>query len=187
MVFTHTQACSTTFNLIHTCSKAFRHTQFHLGISSKVHSVAFRLTQRHSCTFKQVQSGSIAFNTRSKVFVHTQAHSIMFSLIQSCSIEYNDVQLHSILFITRSKMFTGTQEHSVVATLTQRHSVWSDKWSPMDMCLNMWSMWKPHRFTLMSIGCSSMFHDYTDLPRDEWRQTSILGRGFGENQIGNKK
>jgi len=40
---------------------------------------------------------------------------------------------------------------------------------------------------LMSVVCSLTFCDDTDLQQEEWRQTSILGRGFGENDSGEEK
>ena len=112
MASTRTQA----FNRVHTHSKAFMHTQFHLGISRKVHSVPFRITRRSSCALKHIQSCSILFNAHLKVFTHTQ----------SCSIVFSCILLGSIAFFICSKAFTWTQVCSVVVTLTQRHSFRSD-------------------------------------------------------------
>ena len=104
------RACSNAFNCIPTCSKTFMRTHFHVGISKKLCSVAFRLTQRHSCALMHVQPYSMLTQRR------------------SCAL-----RAHSSTSITCSKAFTHMQsafKHvqlcSVVVTLTQRHLVRSD-------------------------------------------------------------
>ena len=103
---------SSTFYHVHTCSKAFMCTQFCAEISSKVHSVMFRLTQRHSHALKCMQSCSRMFNAHSKILTCTQVCPIGFSCIHSRSSVFN----------TCSKAFTHTQACSAVVTLTQRQS-----------------------------------------------------------------
>ena len=88
--------CSSLFNCIHTGSKAFICTQLHVGISNKVHTVTFILTQWNPCAL-------IAFN-------HIHVHSITFNCIQLHSILHKCVHMHS-------SMFRGDHTHSMVSSL----------------------------------------------------------------------
>jgi hypothetical protein len=172
--FRYTQAHWSAFNHIHTHSKAFVRAQFHLGITSKVHSVMFGLTQRHSRTLKHVQSHSIL----------TQRHSCALKCIQLYSAVFNWVQLGSLLAQRCSSALKCVQWWSL--SLKGIQSGQKNK-GPMDMCLNMWSMRKPHRFAL---NVHWMFFNVQWLYRfTKRRMTSNvnIGKRFVENEIGDEK
>jgi len=90
--FTCTRLHSFVFNHIHTHSKAFMRTKFHVGISIKVYSVAFSLhncVHAHSIAFNRVQFCSMLTQRRSHTLNRIQSHSI---LAQSPSRSLKHVQ-----------------------------------------------------------------------------------------------
>ena len=115
---------SSIFNHVDTHSKEFMLTQLHVEISPKVHSVAFRLTQRHSP----------APNCIKLCLWNTHLHSLTLNHVQLLSIEVNI-------------WFMYTQTHSGVVSLNGIQSGQKNK-GPMDMCSNMGSMEIWHRFAL---------------------------------------
>ena len=104
------RAHSNAFNCIHTRSKAFMCAHFHVGISKKVCSVAFRLTQRCSRALMRIRPHSMI----------TQRHS---HALRARSSVFNT---HSKAFTCTQSAFKRNQSHSVAVTLYQRHSVRSD-------------------------------------------------------------
>ena len=148
-----------------------------------MHSVTFRLTQRHSGALKCISS---AFNAHSKVFMHTQ----MFNHVQPCSMVTQSVNEHSEHVQPCSSWFNTCSEHSCalrVHSSTFEHVQW---WShslkgiqfgqttkgPIDMCLNTRSMRKPYRLLLMSVGCSSTFCDYTSFAKRQMASNFNIGK-----------
>ena len=98
--------------------------------------------------------------------------------MERCPNTPHHIQMHSMLAPRGSHI----QVHSGVVTLTQWLSDGLDKKGPMDMCSNMGSSRRSHRFGL---DVNWMFFNVICQKKNDIKL--ILGRGFGENAMGNKQ
>jgi hypothetical protein len=127
----------------------------------------------HSIAFNHIQCSLKGIQKHSSVSDRVQLHSIRFNCIQYL---LKGIHMHS-------SEFSGGHKGIQSSQITK---------GPMDMCLNMQSIRKPHRFApnvrWMFINVPWLdLRTRCYLPKEEWCQVSILGRDFDENEIGDEK